>query len=219
MVSASMIRFTLLLAFFLALPNTFAQTRVALVRVSDIYREMPETTALQASIKAEREEIIKSGRAEQFRQLLDELQAMQAEIKEKSGQLDEATLRSMARAFEIKRQEAQSLQAEFEQFRNDRNKDIDRKMVKAMRASLDRIHQVASRIAAERGYDLLLDPSGNSNTGLPVLLYSKQADDITELVSAALKDEEGKSPAPEAPAAPVGATPPSAEGGASNTSP
>ena len=150
-----------------------AAPRFALVRVKDLYTSLPSTTALQQQIKSERDSIMRDQRAEQLRKIIGELQALQAQLSDK-----------------IKRQEAQTLQQEFENFKTEQEKLINRKMVEGMRASLDRIAKMSSQISKERGYDVVFDGSGDTNTGVPFILFSKDAPDLTADVQAALKDSE-----------------------------
>ena len=173
-----------------------AAPRFALVRVKDIYTELPATSALQAQIKKERDEIMKDQRAEQLRKIIGELQTLQAQLSDKSNPLDDATNRKLARTYEIKRQEAQTLQQEFESFKAEQEKAINRKMVAGMRTTLNRIVQVSHQIAKERGYDSVFDSSGNTNTGVPFVLFSKNAPDLTPDIQAALKDSEAAAPKP-----------------------
>ena len=81
------------------------------------------------------------------------------------------------------------MQREFENFRTERTKEINREMVAEMRESLNRISGTAARLAREQGYDAVFDSSGDTNTGLPLLLYVKDAPDLTNDVIAALGDE------------------------------
>lgn len=173
-----------------------ASPRFALVRVKDIYTELPATSALQAQIKKERDEIMKDQRAEQLRKIIGELQTLQAQLSDKSNPLDDATNRKLARTYEIKRQEAQTLQQEFESFKAEQEKAINLRMVAGMRTTLNRIVQVSNQIARERGYDSVFDSSGNTNTGVPFVLFSKNAPDLTPDIQAALKDSEAAAPKP-----------------------
>lgn len=173
-----------------------ASPRFALVRVKDIYTELPATSALQAQIKKERDEIMKDQRAEQLRKIIGELQTLQAQLSDKSNPLDDATNRKLARTYEIKRQEAQTLQQEFESFKAEQEKAINLRMVAGMRATLNRIVQVSNQIARERGYDSVFDSSGNTNTGVPFVLFSKNAPDLTPDIQAALKNSEAAAPKP-----------------------
>ena len=170
-----------------------AAPRFALVRVKDIYTSLPSTANLQQEIKKEREAIMKDERADQLRKIIGELQTLQTQLSDKANPPDEATGRKLARDYEIKRQEAQTLQQEFESFKADKEKEINKRMVSGMRASLDRIVKTSNKIAKEKGYDSVFDSSGDTNTGVPFVLYSKGAPDLTDNVQAALKDSE---PAP-----------------------
>jgi outer membrane protein len=167
-----------------------AAPRFALVRVKDIYSALPSTTALQEQVKKERDQIMKNERAEGLRKIISELQTLQGQLSDKNKPLDEATSKTLARSYEIKRQEALTLQQEFEGYQTEQEKIINKKMVAGMRESLDRIAQISAKIAKERGYDSVFDSSGNTNTGVPFILFSKDAPDITADIQAALKDQE-----------------------------
>ncbi|MEO7098398.1 MAG: OmpH family outer membrane protein, partial [Luteolibacter sp.] len=180
-------------AFFALLATALTATaapRFALVRVKDIYTSLPSTASLQQEIKKEREDIMKNERADQLRKIIGELQTLQTQLSDKTNPPDEATGRKLARDYEIKRQEAQTLQQEFESFKADKEKEINKRMVSGMRASLDRIVKISNKIAKEKGYDSVFDSSGDTNTGVPFVLYSKDAPDLTDNVQAALKDSE-----------------------------
>lgn len=183
-----------------------AAPRIALVRIKDIYAELPSTVILQQQIKKDREDIMKDQRAEQLRKIIGELQALQSQLSDKNSPPDEATGRKLARNYEIKRQEAQTLQQDFESFKTEREKAINRKMVTGMRATLGKIVKTSTKIAKERGFDTVFDSSGNTNTGVAFILYSKSAPDLTGDIQAALKDTEPPMPAP-LPAPPQPAAP------------
>lgn len=170
-----------------------APPRFALVRVSDIYRELPSTTAFQQSIQQQRDDIMKNERAEEFRKSLATLQNLQNQLQDKNAKRDDAANRKLAQEFEIKRQEAQTLQQEFENYRNEQTKLINTRIVTEMRKSLDQIVALSQKIAKEKGYDGVFDSSGETNTAVPFILYSKSAPDISEEVKSLIKDS---TPAP-----------------------
>ncbi len=165
-----------------------APPKIALVRVRDIYRLLPSTKTEQAAIEALRAEILKDRRAEELRKLIAELQALQAELQRLNEAAGSDTTRreALVREYEIKRSSVQSLQQDFETFRNDKTLEINRKMVDGMKASLDRINAAAQKLGAEKGYDWVLDSSGNTNTGLPFVLYAKDAKDLTDELTSSL---------------------------------
>jgi Skp family chaperone for outer membrane proteins len=89
-------------------------------------------------------------------------------------------MKNLASAYGLKAQEAETLRVAFEEFKIAENKRLNRQLVEGMRASLERITSAVTQIAKERNFDSVLDISGNSNTGIPVLLYAADALDITE---------------------------------------
>lgn len=180
------------------LGSASAAPRVAVVRVKDIYTGLPATAALALEMKTEREKITKDQRAVDLRRIIGELQELQARLSDKKNPLDEEAGRKLARSYELKLQEAKTFQQEFENYKDEQEKQISRKEVAGMRASLNKIMEVARKISKERGYDLVLESSGNTNTGLPFILYIKNVTDLTDDVKAAIKDA---SPAPVQPAA------------------
>lgn len=157
-----------------------AAPKFAVVRVTDIYRDLPSTAAMQKDIQAQREAILRNKRAESLRAIIGEMQMLQSQLQAKKDDPESDTMKKLIRDFEIKRQEAETLRREFEDFRAEEDKRINREMVEAMRASLDRINAAAEQIAKERNLDGVFDTSGNSNTGVPFVLYSGDAPDLTE---------------------------------------
>ena len=205
----------LLLSLALVLPAS-AAPRFATVRISDIYQNLSSTAALQKDMLIEREEIMKDERVELLRKLVIELQTLQGEYEKKKGTPVDDEIRAMAQNFEQKRQEAQSLKEDFERFQNERNREMNRKMVKSMRDSLEKITSATNRIAKEQGFDAAFDNSGNSNSAVPVMLYSKTAKDITNDVVAALKDA-GDPPIEKSATSPQSGKPPATPPAASGT--
>ncbi len=180
-----------------------AAPRFALVRFRDIYNALPSTAVFQQQLKKERDEIMKDQRAEQLRKAIGELQALQAQLADKVNPLDEVTRRGLSRTYEIKRQEAQTLQQDFESFKAEQEKAINRKLVTGMRATHSRILEVAREISTRRGFDSVFDSSGNTNTGLPFVIFNKNATDLTADIQAVLSAAEPPAPGAKPAAAPV----------------
>lgn len=185
-----------------AIPAT-AAPKFALVRIAEIYRNLDSTHTMLAEIQKERTEILKDERAVHLRKVLDELKQLQVQLQAKRDTPVDDTIRKLAQQYEIKRQEGQTLQEEFQIFDAEKKKEINRRMVAAMRASLTKIEETARAIAGEQGFDATFDSSANSNTGVPILLYAKDAPDITKDVVARLQDAGESSGTPATDAAPL----------------
>lgn len=173
-----------------------AGPQIAVVRVREIYAALPATEDLQKQVKQERDAILSDPRAAELRRIIAELQTIQALLADKKNPPDEASALKLARQYELTRQEAQTLQRDFESFRSEREKDINRRMVAGMRASLAMIHETARKVAAQQGYDLVLDDSGNTNTGVPFVLYQKDAPDLTTAVVKLIEESSAPKPNP-----------------------
>lgn len=184
------------LAFFLAAAvPVHAGTRIALVRVTEIYGGLPESAAITRDTETESKKILQDQRAEDVRKIIGELEELRVKLSDKKSNLSDEEKRKTARDFELKRQQAQTLKKEFDIFRAERQKEIDRAMVKRMRDALNRIWDTTRRVAKEQNYDLVIDSTGKTNTNLNFVLYAKKPDDITDTVVAALKDS-APAPAP-----------------------
>lgn len=177
-----------------------AAPKFAVVRVTDIYRSLPSTAAIQKDVQAQREAILQNKRAEQLRAIIGEMQLLQGQLQARKDQEESDLAKKLIREFEIKRQEAETLRREFEEFRAEEDKRINKSMVEAMRASLDRINAAAGQIAKEQNFDGVFDTSGNSNTGIPFVLYSGESVDVTDDVIGLLDekplDETDETPEP-----------------------
>ncbi len=173
-------KFLITLSWLAISATLFAAPNFAVVRVTDIYRELPSTASTQKAIREQREAIESNPRADGFRTILGELRNLETLLKENKDRIDTEEGKKLIRDFEIKRQEAETLRQDFQEFSEAENKRINKEMVEGMRASLERITSAASQIAKERNLDGVFDISGNSNTGIPFVLYSGEAPDISE---------------------------------------
>jgi Skp family chaperone for outer membrane proteins len=157
-----------------------AAPKFAVVRVTDIYRALPSTLTMQREILGQREAVMKNDRAERLRAVIADLQSMQAQLEGMKDDLEAEGGKKLVRSYEIKRQEAETLRQEFEGYREAEDKRINKEMVTAMRDSLNRITEASRKIATERNMEGVFDTSGNSNTGVPFVLYSESSVDITD---------------------------------------
>jgi Skp family chaperone for outer membrane proteins len=160
--------------------------RVAVLRVSDVYRQLEATTRANEMLKAKREEINKDGRLAKSNAMHAELELRRRQLQSSTNKIDPEARLKLEREFAIMSREAIALRADFESFQAARTRAINQEMVDGMKQRLQLIRDTAGKIATESGYDLILDSSGSSNTGVPPLLYAKSADDLTDRVVAAL---------------------------------
>lgn len=177
-----------------------APPRVATVRVDDILRKLDSTAKANEDYKAKRNAISTDSRKAAVDELLAELELRRSKLAENAG-IDQGTRKKLLREYMVKQQEARSLQEDFQNFSNEKQQALNAELVADIRKRLNLIHGTAEKIAKEEGYDWVFDSSGISNTGVPLMLYAKTPNDLTERVLAALQPAAAPPPTP--PATPV----------------
>lgn len=180
-----------------------AAPKFAVVRITDIYRGLPSTAAMQKSIQTQQDGILKNVRAERLRAILAEMESLEAQLRTNKDDLETDLGKNLVRNYEIKRQETETLRKEFEEYRSEEEKRINKVLVTTTRESLNRISAAAQQIAKERNLDGVFDTSGNTNTGLPFVLYARGAEDISADVIAFLGEKPAETPVKEGQAAPA----------------
>lgn len=183
MKKAAAIVATLIVASF---PALAAPPKVATVRVSDVFRQLDGTVKANEETQAKRDALKKDKRQLAIDELVADLQLRGKKLAEAGTTIDPETRKKLEREFLLKRQEAKSLEEDFEAYRAEKNKEINAEMVAGMRSRLDLIRATAEKIAKQEGYDWVFDSSGQTNTGVPLVLYSKNPNDLTDRVLAAL---------------------------------
>jgi Skp family chaperone for outer membrane proteins len=159
-----------------------APPKVAVVRVADVFRQLEDTVKANQELQAKREAINKDKRLAEYQAMYADLEYRRKQLAEAGGKIDAATRAKLEREYAIKRREAKSLLDDFESYRAERTREINAEMVEGMKLRLQRIHDAAGKIAGEEGFDWVLDGSGNTNTGVPLLLYAKSPNDLTDRV-------------------------------------
>jgi len=190
-------------AFALSAAAVHAQApRVAVIRVSEIFGKLESTVRATAETNAKKAEIERDSRMVTYKELYADLTLRRTALEETPPKIDAETRKRLAREYAIKLQEAKSLLEDFESFRAEKVREIDTEAVAGMKQRLAIIQSTAEQFAKEEGYDWVLDASGSTNTGVPLLLYAKKSNDLTDRVLAALGPAEPARPPAPAPTAP-----------------
>jgi len=179
-----------------------APPRVATVRVNDVLVKLEGTTKANEDYKLNIEAISKDKRAVELEQISADLDLRRKKLGENGNNIDAETRKKLVQDFMLKQQEAKSLQDEFQNFSTERRQALNTEMVAGIRQRLSLIHGAAEKIAKEEGFDMVFDSSGISNTGVPLMLYAKTPNDLTERVIAALASPQAQ-PQPAEPPKPA----------------
>jgi len=162
-----------------------AQTRIAGVDIGRAFSAYHETEAAMQEIALERVKINEDPRIEQLRELATEAKEAAAAVAKLAGG-NKRDLLDAQRFAELKREELQASARAIQEARETAGRELDRKFVEASRTLLEDVRQAAEEIGSSRGFDLVIDSSGNTNTGLPLILYARKLPDLTEAVIARL---------------------------------
>ncbi len=147
---------------------------------------------------------------EQVEELNKQGQTMVEEYKELMEQSKNTVLTPEARSKaeqdgQKKLEEIQRKQGEVQNFRNNTQRSLQQRMKTHRDLLLEEISKVVNEIAKRKGATLVIDKSGPTLFGIPGVLYSDPAYDITEEVVAEVNKDR---PVAAAAAAPAAAAPP-----------
>jgi Skp family chaperone for outer membrane proteins len=118
---------------------------------------------------------------------------------------EEAKIRSLLNKRKLEEAAAKSIQDEFIEFKEKTTAAINKEITVKMRSILNALIAKIAKYATAKGFDLVFDVSGFSNTGLPVILYAKPGNttDITdELINLLCPKTEKAAPKEAAPVVP-----------------
>lgn len=163
-----------------------APPRVATVRVNDVLSKLDGTAKIQEDYKANKDAIEKDKRKVALDEIVAELKSRGATLTEHPGSIDPEARKKLLGEYLRKWQEMHSLDEEFKNFSTEKLQALNAELVANIRQRLTLIHSTAEKIAKEEGFDIVFDSSGISNTGVPLMLYAKTPNDLTERVLAAL---------------------------------
>ncbi len=170
--------FSLILA--LSASAQVQQGRIVTIDLSRVFNEYHRTPVASAKLKEtadkfnkEQEELISS-----YRELVDELNDLREE-QDKPEYTDEVR-EEKRRKLTDRLADAQKKQREIEEFRRERQKDLEGQTKRMRETILKEITAVVDKESKDAGYMLVLDKSGNSLNGIPTVVFTQNTLDITE---------------------------------------
>lgn len=170
--------------------------KVATVDMMALYGEYNETKTSQAKFKEEEARVIKD-RDDRVKNLKD-LEAKMTELKTQEGDpsVADAKKQQIFSERQAKQGEFEQLRKELDEFLQRKSRAFQEQMQLRSKVILDEIRVKVRKHAESEGYDYVLDKTGTSTSQVPILLYTKDATDITEVL---LKTINEGVPAPVAP--------------------
>lgn len=140
-------------------------------------------------------------RTDNYKKLSDEITKLNAEIEK--PELSKEAKDSKAKTRDDKIAEIKSMQREIEDFRQTRQRQLEEQQSRMRTGIVEEIQKIIAERVKSDQYDLVLDKSGSTLNGLPVVLFSKDSWDFTsDLVTILNKNKPKEDPsAAPAPAA------------------
>ncbi len=156
--------------------------KIATVDMQELFRQYYKTNEAQQQINIERARIQQDNneRLARIRELEESLGNLRANIEDPTT--PDSRKQALSRDFTAQQQEAMHLDRERREFLQRRNQALNEKMVQRMRGILEEIRALVEEQARSDDYDFVFDKSGLSTSQVPVLLYSKDATDITSVL-------------------------------------
>ncbi|MES2996726.1 MAG: OmpH family outer membrane protein [Verrucomicrobiota bacterium] len=192
----SLIRNLIASAFAITLAaNVSAQNgslKIATVDMQELFKQYHRTNNAQNEINIERTRINKDNN-----ERLTRIRALEESLQKLSKQLDDPSIneqkkQALYKDFQAQQQEGTALDRERREFLQRRHKMLNEKTMQQMKGILEEIRKLVEEQAKKDNYDYVFDKSGLSTSQVPILLYTKDATDITTKL---LKDLNKDAPA------------------------
>jgi outer membrane protein len=183
----------------------FADVKVGLVDMNKIFSSYYKTKEAETRINDARASAKKEldDRMDTYKKSIEEINKLNEELNKPELSKDSKEKKSKDRDEKIA--ETKNLEREITEFRQTREKQLQEQAVRMRNGIVEEISKLINDKVKSNAFDLVLDKSGNSMSGVPVVLYSKDANDFSEEIISTLNKNKPKDSAPAAAtAAPAG---------------
>jgi outer membrane protein len=169
--------------------------KVATVDMLALYGEYHKTKTTQTKFDEEQARVVKD-RDERVKSLKD-LEAEIGALKAQEGDpsVADAKKQEIFSNRQTKQQEFEVLRKELEEFLQRKMRALQEQSQLRAKVILEEIRTKVRKHAEDQGYDYVLDKTGTSTSQVPILLYTKDATDITEVLLKTI-NEGAPAPAP-----------------------
>jgi outer membrane protein len=168
------------------------KVNIATVDMQELFKQYYRTNEAQKQINVERARIQKDNneRLSRIRELETSLGNLRKQLDDPA--INDSKKQTLFKEFQTKQQEGVALDRERREFLQRRNQALNEKMIQRMKGILEEIRKLVEEQAKKDDYDYVFDKSGLSTSQVPLLLYTKDATDITTIL---LKDLNKDAPA------------------------
>ncbi len=193
----------LLLGFLLLAPVSLASAdlKIAVVDLSKAFDGYYKTKDAQARIK-EKED----GFQKDVQDMKVDYDHMVEEATKLKDAVNDPTLSAEARAdkkkaLDAKVQDLQNMERKLQETSNERNRELQEEIVRRHKEIVDEISKIVTDYSGPQGFDLVIDKSSSSSTGVPIVLYNSNklidiTNDILTKLNATAPPASATTPAP-----------------------
>ena len=176
--------------------------KIATVDMQELFKQYHGTEKAQKQFNTERARVQKDNneRLARIRELETNLGNLKKQIEDPS--INDSKKQALVKDWQMQQQEGIALDRERREFLERRSQALNEQMVQRMKSILAEIRKLVEEQSKIDNYDFVFDKSGLSTSQVPILVYTKDATDIT---AGLLKDLNKDAPAEEE--APVEKTP------------
>jgi outer membrane protein len=181
-------------------------TKIGTVDMKKVFESYYKTKDAEAKINEARNAAKKEleDRMDIAKKSLEEVKKLDEDIAKPELSKDAKEQKSKVRS--EKAAELQNMDREIREFQQSREKQLQEQSVRMRAGIVDDINKVVADKVKAENFDLVLDKSGPSLNGVPIILYSRDSYEFTDAVISALNRNKGKDTS-EAPVATPVATP------------
>jgi outer membrane protein len=155
------------------------QLRIATVDMQELFKKYHRTREAENQINADRARYQKDNneRLTRIREIEESLGNYRKQLEDPA--VGESKKHSIFKEWQAQQQDGIALDRERREFLQRRNQAINEKMLQRMKGILEEIRKLVEEQAKLDNYDYVFDKSGLSTSQVPMLLYAKDATDIT----------------------------------------
>lgn len=154
--------------------------KIATVDMQQLFKGYHRTTEEQQKFSEEFARIQKENneRLSGIRKIEEVLQGLKKKIEDPT--LSDKVKRAKSNEFKLKLDEAKAMDRERREFLSRRTRALELKKQASMQGILQEIRKRIVDLSKKEDFDFVFDKSGLSSNQVPVLLYTKDATDVTE---------------------------------------
>jgi outer membrane protein len=159
--------------------------KIATVDMQELFKQYYRTNEAQKQLNIEKAKIGQEANTRQarIREIEANLSNVRKQIEDPS--ISEARKATLMKDWQVQQNEGIALDRERNEFINRRQRALNEKMVQRMKGILEEIRQLVEEQAKKDDYDFVFDKSGLSTSQVPLIVWSK---DATDLTASLLKD-------------------------------